>query len=137
MREIPATISGEVTMKSIALILLSTAIASMLHGTAAPAEDNDDKVVKYCWFPRFSPDGKTLLVPNGSGDSKEGGEIRLFATQDGQVQRVIKNPRGMCTGVWSSKGTFIVTGDYGGDIRTFDIKTGKLLKTISNSKHID
>ncbi|HEV3385249.1 MAG TPA: WD40 repeat domain-containing protein [Gemmata sp.] len=119
-------------MKSIALFLLSASLVSMLSGAPVTANDGDDKAVRLIWFPRFSPDGKTLLSAHGSWEKTEAGEARLFNSKDGEVQRVITHPRGVRTVAWSYQGTFIVTGDYGGDVRTFDVKTGKLLKKITN-----
>lgn len=124
-------------MKSIALTLFFATAASMLLATSAPGDDGDDKAVRLIWFPRFSPDGKSLLTAHGSWEESEAGEARIFAVTDGEVQRVIKHPRGVRSVAWSSKGEFIVTGDYGGNVRTFNVKTGMELKKITKNSNAE
>jgi WD40 repeat protein len=123
-------------MKSTTLTLFSATLLTILSASTAPADEPDNDV-RRIWFPRFSPDGKTLVAAHGGWDNKDAGEVRLFNAKDGEVQRVIKNPRGVRSVAWSYQGTFIVAGDYGGDVRTFDVKTGKQLKRIANSKNAE
>src|SRR5579872_4518277 len=124
-------------MKSISLILFSATVATVLSGSLVRSDDGDDKVVQRIWFPRFSPDGKSVLAAHGGWDNKEGGEARLFNAKDGEVQKVIKHPRGVRSVAWSYQGTFFVTGDYGGDVRTFDLKSGKQLNKIANRSNAE
>jgi WD40 repeat protein len=123
-------------MKPICLALLSAALTVIAFGPVAPAQDKKDnkkatpgepKVVKRIWFPRFSPDGMTVLAAHGGWDRKEGGEVRLFAAKDGAVQHVFPLPRGVRTVAWSPTGKYFVAGGYGFGIRGFDVKEKKEL----------
>ena len=120
-------------MKSIALPLFFVYAAAIVYGTTARAMDDDEKNVRLIWFPRFSPDGKTLLTAHGHWNKDDGGEARVFDAGDGTVLKVFKHPRRVRSAAWSSKGSFIVTGDYGGNVRTFELKTGKELNRIKNA----
>jgi WD40 repeat protein len=121
-------------MRSLAILLVSASLIATLPAAAARADD-DDKLVRKIWFPRFSPDGKSLLTAHGGWDGKEGGEVRLFNAKDGTLQRVIAHPRGVRTVAWSSQGQFFITGDYGGDVRAFETRSGKLIKKIPYGKN--
>jgi WD40 repeat protein len=124
-------------MKPLCLTLLAVALAVMVFAPLAPAADNDAKVVRLIWFPRFSPDGTLVLSAHGHWSQNEGGEARLLATKDGAVQYVFKHPRGVRTVAWSPKGTFIVTGGYGEGIRGFDVKSQKELFQLAGDKSIE
>jgi WD40 repeat protein len=135
-------------MKPICLALLSAMLTTSAFGLVAPAQEKKDptkappaagrgKVVKRIWFPRFSPDGMSVLAAHGGWDKKEGGEARLFATKDGTVQHVFLLPRGVRTVAWSPKGELIVTGGYGDGIRGFDVKNRKELFHLARGKSIE
>lgn len=81
-------------MKSIALPLFFVYAAAIVYGTTARAMDDDEKNVRLIWFPRFSPDGKTLLTAHGHWNKDDGGEARVFDAGDGTVLKVFKHPRG-------------------------------------------
>ena len=70
-------------MKPICLMVLSAVLAVFASGPVVPAAD-DAKVVRLAWFPRFSPDGASVLSAHGSWDKKQGGEARLLAAKDGR-----------------------------------------------------
>ena len=122
-------------MKPIRLMVLSAALAVVASGPVAPAAD-DAKVVRLAWFPRFSPDGATVLSAHGSWDKKEGGEARLLAAKDGEMQHVFSVPRGVRSVAWSAKGAFFVTGSYGEGIRGFDVKSRKELFQLASDKYV-
>jgi WD40 repeat protein len=135
-------------MKPLCLALLSAALTVIAFGPVAPgaAQDKKDekkapptepKVVKRIWFPRFSPDGASVLVAHGGWDKKEGGEARLYAAKDGAVQHVFPHPRGVRTVAWSPKGMLFVTGAYGDGIRGFDVKNRKELFHIAAGKSVE
>ena len=136
-------------MKPIRLALLSAALTVTAFGPGAPgaAQDKKDekkggpageaKGVKRIWFPRFSPDGASVLVAHGGWDKKEGGEARLFATKDGAVQHVFPHPRGVRTVAWSPRGALFVTGAYGDGIRGFDVKDRKELFRLAAGKSVE
>jgi WD40 repeat protein len=112
--------------------LLRMALAAVAATTFLPGKmwaeetaDKTERTVRLVWFPRFSPDGKWLLSANGSWDAKEGGEARLWNAEDGKLIHVLKHPRGVRSVAWSPKGTFFVTGSYGGAVQFFDPRTGK------------
>jgi WD40 repeat protein len=135
-------------MKPICLALLSGALTIIAFGFVAPgaAQDKKDdkkappagetKVVKRIWFPRFSPDGTTVLAAHGGWDKKESGEARLYKAKDGEVQHVFPHPRGVRTVAWSAKGTFFVTGAYGDGIRGFDVKECKELFHLATGQSV-
>jgi WD40 repeat protein len=92
---------------------------------AKPKVVEVEKVVRYTWFPRFSPDGKWLLTAHGGWDGKEGGEARVWNVETGEAVHVIKHPRGVRSVTWSPSGKYFVTGAYDGVVRFFDAQTGK------------
>lgn len=106
-------------------------------GFLSRAADNDAKVVRFVWFPRFSPDGTLVLSAHGSWVKKEGGEARLLAAKDGAEQHVFAHSRGVRTVVWSPKGTFFVTGGYGFGIRGFDVKGEKELFQLAGERQVE
>jgi WD40 repeat protein len=135
-------------MKPICLALLSAALTVIAFGPVAPAADEkkddkktaptgDKKDVKRIWFPRFSPDGMSVLAAHGGWDKKEGGEVRLFATKDGAVQHVFPLARGVRTVAWSAKGTFFVAGGYGLGIHAFDVKDRKELFHLAGDRQVE
>jgi WD40 repeat protein len=123
-------------MKTILLMLLSTGCIAILSDLTVLAAD-DAKVVRLVWFPRFSPDGTTLLSAHGSWEKKEGGEARLFATKDGELQHLFTVPRGVRSVAWSSKGAFFVTGGMGDGIRGFDVKSRKELFQLASGQSVE
>lgn len=125
-------------MKPICLAVLAAAVTAA--GAAAPADPQPaggGKVVRRAWFPRFSPDGNTVLVACGGWDKKEGGEARLFDAKDGAVKHVFPHPRGVRTAAWSPTGDVFVTGGYGVGIRGFDPAGRKELFHIAGDKSVD
>jgi len=110
------------------LIVVLLVAGLLPSGTCA--DEPEDKKVRLIWFPRFSPDGKWLLSAHGSWDAKEGGEARVWNVDDGEVKYVLKHPRGVRSVAWSPKGTFFVTGAYGGMLRFYDPASGKQLHEL-------
>jgi WD40 repeat protein len=106
-------------------------------GFQSRAAEDDAKVVRLIWFPRFSPDGTLVLSAHGSWVKKEGGEARLLAAKDGAEQHVFAHPRGVRTVAWSPKGTLFVTGGYGFGIRGFDIKGEKELFQLAGERQVE
>lgn len=104
------------------LFLLLAVACGIADGNAA---ENDGKVVRLIWFPRFSPDGKWLVSAHGSWDQNEAGEVRVWDAESGQPKFVIPSQRGVRTVGWSPKGTFIASGNYGGWVRFYDPQAGK------------
>jgi WD40 repeat protein len=136
------TSPGDPPMKPIRLTLLSAALIALASGSpgqdkppAAPAAQA--KLVKYVWFPRFSPDGSMVLAANGSWAGNEGGEARLFSAKDGKVLHVFPHPRGVRTVAWSPKGTLFVTGGYGFGIRGFDAKDRKEVFKLAGNRQVE
>lgn len=123
-------------MKPICLAL-SVALVGIVSGPVAPAVADDAKVVRRTWFPRFSPDGAAVLAAHGGWDKKEGGEARIFAAKDGEVQHVFPAPRGVRSVAWSAKGTFFVTGGYEDGIRGFDVKGRKEVFQLGGNQSVD
>src|SRR5947209_2308999 len=105
--------------------------------TAFGSPAGEPKAVKRIWFPRFSPDGMTVLAACGGWDKKEGGEVRLFATKDGAVQHVFPLSRGVRTVAWSPKGMFFVAGGYGLGIHGFDVKDRKELFHLAGDRQVE
>ncbi len=134
-------------MKPICLTLVAAVLIAVASGPGVPAaqEKKDDKkatpgdtkVVKRVWFPRFTPDGATVLTAHGGWDKKEGGEARLFAAKDGAVRHVFPHARGVRSVAWAPKGGLFVTGAYGDGIRGFDAKEKKELFHLAAGKSVD
>lgn len=118
-------------MSPIRLAVLAVCVAC---GSAAVAED---KLVRRAWFPRFSPDGATVLTANGGWDKKEGGEARLFATKDGKDVHAFVAPRGVRSVAWAMKGALIVTGGYSDGVRGFDAKDRKAVFHLAEGQSVD
>ena len=99
---------------------------------SVPAQEPrpQQNVVRLVWFPRFSPDEKSLLSAHGGWEAQEPGEVRLWNVETGQPEHVIEHPRGVRTVAWSPKGNYFVSGDYGGTLRVFDAMTASLTKEI-------
>lgn len=115
-------------------LLVVSAVCAVVCGPVAVAED---KPVKRVWFPRFSPDGSTVLTANGGWDKKEGGEARLLATKDGTVQHTFVAPRGVRSVAWAAKGTLVITGGYSDGVRGFDVKDRKELFHLAENQSVD
>src|SRR6516164_5689217 len=67
-------------------------VVVVLIGTLSPTKagaQQEDKVVRLIWFPRFSPDGNWLASAHGSWDGKEGGEVRVWDAKTGKPKSVI------------------------------------------------
>ncbi len=107
--------------------------------TSVPAQEPQppQKVARLVWFPRFSPDGESLLSAHGGWEAQEGGEVRLWNVDTGKAQHVIEHPRGVRTVAWSPKGTYFVSGDFGGTLRLFDAMTESLTKEIQPGNMIE
>lgn len=114
---------------SFVLLFVLTAYGATA-ASAAEEEKGEEKVVRLIWFPRFSPDGKWLLTAHGSWDGKEGGEVRMWNAETGEVKHVLKQPRGVRSVAWSPKGNFFASGNYQGDIRLYDAKTGTQMQEV-------
>ncbi len=106
---------------------------------SVPAQElqPQQKVVRLVWFPRFSPDGKSLLSAHGGWEVQEAGEVRLWNVETGKAEHVIEHPRGVRTVAWSPTGNFFVSGDFGGTLRLFDAGTAKLTKEIQPGDMIE
>src|SRR5262249_34157027 len=127
---------GGLPMKPTCLPLLLAALTMIVAGSATSADDNA-KLVRRIWFPRFSPDGTLVLAACGGWEMDQGGEARLFAAKDGSVAHVFPHPRGVRTVAWSPKGNFFVTGGYGEGIRGFDLKERKQLFHLAGDGSIE
>ncbi len=110
-------------------VLAAAAVTILLPRPLRAEEtaDKTEKAVRLVWFPRFSPDGKLLIAAHGSWDAKEAGEVRLWNVEDGTIKHVLRHPRGVRSVAWSPKGTFFVSGSYGGQVRFYDPWTGEML----------
>jgi WD40 repeat protein len=117
-------------------MVCSVSVTLMMSSSVLRGDD-EEKVVRLIWFPRFSPDGKTLLTAHGHWDRKDGGEARLFDAKEGKVLKTFKEDRGVRSVAWSSKGEFIVTGSYGGEVHTYDVKSGKELNAFPNTNNAE
>lgn len=114
-------------------IRLAVACAVVCGSAAAAA----DKPVKRVWFPRFSPDGTTVLTANGGWDKKEGGEARLLSAKDGSVLHTFVAPRGVRSVAWVAKGALVVTGGYSDGVRGFDVKERKEVFRLAENQSVD
>lgn len=83
------------------------------------------KAVRYAWFPRFSPDSKTLLTAHGTWSGNEGGDALLWDVESGEIRRNMPQPRGIRSVAWSPQGDFYVIGGYGRLVRMYDAVTGR------------
>jgi WD40 repeat protein len=97
------------------LAVASTAIAAIPNRAEQVQEGN----VKLIWFPRFSPDGKWLLSAHGRWEDREPGEVRMWDVATGKAKHVIGHSRGVRSVDWSPKGTYFVSGAYGGNLGLF------------------
>ena len=116
----------EASMNRLRCLITAFLLLAVACGVAVGVEaENDGKVVRLVWFPRFSPDGKWLLSAHGSWDQKEAGEVRVWNAETGQPKFVIPSQHGVRTVGWSPKGSFFASGSYGGWVRFYDPQTGK------------
>src|SRR5690242_3880169 len=95
-------------------LYLPVVMSVFFASTFARSADEDEKLVRLVWFPRFSPDGQWLITAHGGWDKDEGGEARVWDVETGDMKFVIPNERGVRTVAWSPKGTFLAAGNYGG-----------------------
>ena len=103
-------------------------VVVVLIGTLSPTKagaQQEDKVVRLIWFPRFSPDGNWLASAHGSWDGKEGGEVRVWDAKTGKPKSVIPVDRGIRTVAWAPKGKSFAAGGYGAVLTFYDAETGK------------
>ena len=123
----------------LALCTLLGLLLSNSPPASVPAQEpqSQQKVVRLIWFPRFSPDGKSLLSAHGGWEVQEAGEARLWNVETGQAEQVIEHPRGVRTVAWSPKGNYFVSGDFGGTLRLFDAMTASLTKEIQPGDMIE
>lgn len=91
------------------------------------AEEQPPKIIRFIWFPKFSPDGKQLISAHGSWEGKEGGEVRIFDVATGEVKLTLPCDRGVRTVGWSPSGKWFASGDYGGVLRLYDSHSGKVV----------
>ena len=89
------------------------------------------KPIRFAWFVDFSPDGNLLVTSYGGWDSDEKGEVYVWDIETGKAKFVILSDRGVRAAVWSPKGTFFASGNYGGLTRLYDSKTGKTMLDLS------
>lgn len=89
------------------------------------------KPIRFAWFVDFSPDGNLLVTSYGGWDSDEKGEVYVWNIETGRPRFVIPSDRGVRAVVWSPKGTFFASGNYGGLARLYDSKTGKTMLDLS------
>lgn len=83
------------------------------------------------WGPEFrtlfSPGGDLVAVPSFSS------QLRLIATDTGEVVRTLKGHTDMVTSVqFSNDGSWLVSGGVDRAVRIWDVETGQLLSTFFN-----
>ncbi|UBF29096.1 WD40 repeat domain-containing protein [Kovacikia minuta CCNUW1] len=78
----------------------------------------------------FSPDGK--IVASGGRDDNA---IRVWNLYTGQLKYVFIMPRRIVQIGFSSDSNFVRGADLAGTVHTYDIKTGKLIQTLADSKN--
>ena len=133
-------------MKALCRLALVIAFAALALGAgralaqqpeAKKAEEAPAKTVRLVWFPRFSPDSKSLVTAHGSWDAKEGGEARVWDVEKGKERLVMLVPRGVRTVGWSPKGEFVVAGSYGGIVSFHDPRTGAQLAEMKPNASVE
>jgi serine/threonine-protein kinase len=97
----------------------------------------DAKSVRLAWFPRYSPDGKWLATAHGHWNANEEGEVRVWDAQTGKPRFVIPMPRGVRTVAWGPKGTFFVSGDYGGMVTFYDAQRGQRTDEMKLARNVE
>ena len=105
------------------LLALMVLITPSLVYAAEP-----DKPVRLVWYPRFSPDSKSLATAHGDWDAKNGGEVRLWDAATGKPKYVLRQARGIRSVSFSPKSTLLAAGGYGRYVAIYDTQTGKQIR---------
>lgn len=82
------------------------------------------------WGVEFSPDDKFLAVTSGWDNPEEAGELVVWSVEAQKPELIWRQAKTIRCATYSPDGTQLAFGDFDGNIRVLDTKSGKVIQTL-------